>query len=186
VRLHEQLIEVFSLLSEGLRRLESLFLTILLFGLMILGLVQIVMRNFGVALPWADGLMRSMVLWLAMIAGIMAAGKLRHIRLNLVDHWLPETARVWIDRLAYLIAAAVCFVMSWYGMEMVAIEASFGAVAFLDVPTWVVQMVVPIGFALMGLRFIFVSLSPRPPDPLALSDTAAPSDQSRVMAGRRP
>lgn len=167
MRLHEQLTEVFSLLSEGLRRLESVLLTLLLFGLMIIGLLQIVMRNMGVALPWADGVMRSMVLWLAMVAGIMAAGQLRHIRLNLIEHWMPDAILGWLNRLAYLIAAVVCFVMGWYGMEMVAIEASFGAMAFLSVPTWAVQMIVPIGFALMGLRFFLVCLSPRGPVPAA-------------------
>lgn len=186
MRLHEQLTEVFALLSEGLRRLESLLLTILLFGLMILGLLQIVMRNIGVALPWADGAMRSMVLWLAMVAGIMAAGKLRHIRLNLIEHWMPESVQLWLNRLAYLIAAAVCFVMSWFGMEMVAIEASFGATAFLNVPTWVVQMIVPIGFALMGLRFLFVSLSRRGPEPADHSGIVADSDQVESATGQRP
>jgi len=186
VRLHEQLTEALSLLSEGLRRLESLLLTILLFGLMILGLLQIVMRNIGVALPWADGVMRSMVLWLAMVAGIMAAGKLRHIRLNLIEHWTPLSIQRWINRLAYLIATIVCFVMSWYGMEMVAIEASFGATAFLSVPTWVVQMIVPIGFALMGLRFLFISLSPRGPEPDDHSGIDAATEPPESATGQRP
>jgi len=186
VRPHEQLTEVFSLLSEGLRRLESLLLTLLLFGLMILGLLQIAMRNIGVALPWADGAMRSMVLWLAMVAGIMAAGKLRHIRLNLIEHWVGPSILGWLNRLAYLIATAVCFVMSWYGMEMVAIEASFGATAFLSVPTWVVQMIVPIGFALMGLRFFFIALSPRGPEPALHSGVDASIDAPDRASDRAP
>jgi len=173
VRLHEQLTEAFSLLSEGLRRLESLLLTLLLLGLMGVGLTQIVMRNLGIALPWADGVMRSMVLWLAMVAGVMAAGQLRHIRINLIEHWLPTAWVGWVNRLAYLIAAAVCFVMSWFGMEMVAIEASFGAVAFFNVPVWVVQMIVPIGFALMGLRFGLISVSPRGPEAAPPSSLAS-------------
>jgi len=185
VRLHEQLVEVFSLLSEGLRRLESFLLTLLLFGLMGLGLLQIVMRNIGVALPWADGVMRSMVLWLAMVAGIMAAGRLRHIRINLIDHWLSNSVLTWFNRLAYLIAAAVCFVMSWYGLEMVAIEASFGAMAFMNVPTWVVQMIVPIGFALMGLRFLFICLSPAGPQPAAHSGLDGEINQAEKAFGER-
>jgi TRAP-type C4-dicarboxylate transport system permease small subunit len=186
VRLHEQLGEAFALLSEGLRRLESALLTLLLLGLMGLGLVQIVMRNLGTALPWADGVMRSMVLWLAMVAGIMAAGQLRHIRINLIEHWLPTFWLGWINRLAYLIAAAVCGVMSWYGMEMVAIEASFGATAFLTVPVWVVQMIVPIGFALMGLRFGLICLSPRGPRTSPPSGLDAGLEQGDAARPSRP
>ena len=164
MRLRDAFFEAFTLLFDGLRRLEALLLTLLLFGLMSLGLTQIVMRNLGIALPWADGVMRAMVLWLAMIAGVMASGQLRHIRINLIEHWLPQPLVAWIHRLAYLITAAVCAVMAWYGLDMIGLEASFGAIAFLNVPTWVIQMIVPVGFALMALRFVFIALSPNVPD----------------------
>ena len=167
MRLRDAFFEAFTLLFDGLRRLEALLLTLLLFGLMSLGLTQIVMRNLGIALPWADGVMRAMVLWLAMIAGVMAAGQLRHIRINLIEHWLPPRLVSWIHRLAYLITAGVCAVMFWYGLDMIGLEASFGTIAFLNVPTWLVQMIVPIGFALMTLRFVFIALSPNVPDPHA-------------------
>jgi TRAP-type C4-dicarboxylate transport system permease small subunit len=179
VRLREILFESFSLLSEGLRRLESLILVTLLLGLMGMGMLQIVLRNLGVALPWADGLMRAMVLWLAMVAGVMAAGQMRHIRINLIEHWLSERWVSRFGRLACVITAIVCGVMAWYGLEMVGIEMSFGATAFLNVPTWVVQFIVPLGFALMGLRFLAVAMSPELPRPGSMADIEPETEDVR-------
>jgi TRAP-type C4-dicarboxylate transport system permease small subunit len=179
VRLRDALFEFFGLLSEGLRRLESLILVTLLLGLMGMGMLQIVLRNLGVALPWADGLMRAMVLWLAMVAGVMAAGQMRHIRINLIEHWLGDPWQSMLTRLACLITAAVCAVMAWYGLEMVGIEASFGATAFLNVPTWVVQFIVPLGFTLMGLRFLGVALSPELPQAGGMADLGPEAEDSR-------
>lgn len=170
MRVTRALAEFFGLLSDALTRLEELLLTLLLFGLMGLGLTQIILRNTGVALPWADGAMRAMVLWLAMVAGVMAAGKLRHIRINLIEHWLPEKPLAWVNRFSYAMAGGVSLMMCWYGLEMVALEHEFGAFAFLRVPTWAVQFIIPIGFALMAARFFAVAFSPRGP----LSGKAAP------------
>lgn len=164
MRLGETLVEVFRLLAEGLARLETLLLTGLLLGLMGLGLTQIVMRNLAAtALPWADGMMRSMVLWLAMVAGVMAAGQMRHIRINVIERWLSDWMVEVLRRLTHLITAVVCLAMTWFGLEMVSLEYDFKAVAFLSVPVWAVQLIIPIGFGLMAARFTAAAFTPTPP-----------------------
>ncbi len=166
MRIGETLVEVFRLLGEGLARLETLLLTGLLLGLMGLGLTQIVMRNLAAtALPWADGMMRSMVLWLAMIAGVMAAGQMRHIRIDVIERWLSDSKVALMRRLTNLMTAVVCVAMTWFGLEMVSLEYDYQAVAFLSVPVWAVQLIVPIGFGLMAARFAAAAFSPTPPAP---------------------
>lgn len=164
MRLGKTLVDVFRLLAEGLARLETLLLTALLLGLMGLGLTQILLRNLAAtALPWADGMMRSMVLWLAMIAGVMAAGQMRHIRINVIERWLSDRSVELLRRLTNLITAVVCLAMTWFSLEMVRMEYQFQAIAFLNVPVWVVQFIIPVGFALMAARFAAAAFSPTPP-----------------------
>lgn len=133
---------------------EAGALTILFLALVVLGLTQIGMRNFaGIALPWADGAMRALVLWLTMVGGVVGAGRLRHIRIDLIESVLSTTALVWLRRLVFLGTAAICLTMTWFSLDIVVLEYEFDQSAFLNVPVWVVQMIIPVGFAIMGARF---------------------------------
>ncbi len=150
-------------LNRQLEDLESLLLTGLLLALIGIGLTQIVMRNaFGVALPWADGAMRGLVLWLAMLAGVVAAGRFRHIRIDLLSNLLPPLLNRVLHTLVMLVTAVVCLVMAWLSLRIVGLEFEFQSTAFLGVKTWMVQIIVPIGFSLMALRFVLGALLPPP------------------------
>ncbi|TVQ41982.1 MAG: TRAP transporter small permease [Wenzhouxiangella sp.] len=167
----------FESVQRQLERLESTALTILLLGLVGLGLTQIVMRNvFGMALPWADGAMRAMVLWLAMIAAVVAAGRFRHIRIDLLSRLLPPKLVTIIHVLMMLLTAAVCLAMSWLSLRMAALEYEFQTAAFLGVQTWMVQLIVPIGFALMAVRFVAAAFRRPPVSEQAHAFTELPED----------
>ena len=147
--------------ARTIRRIEGGVLTVLFLALVVLGLAQIGFRNLaGMALPWADGAMRAIVLWLAMLGGVVATGRLRHIRIDLVERWLPARGVVWLRRLVFAATALVCLFLTWTSLDIVALEYEFQAVAFLDVPNWVVQVIVPIGFGMMAARFSAWAVSP--------------------------
>lgn len=139
----------------AIRCIENGLLTALFLALVALGLAQIGFRNLaGMSLPWADGAMRAIVLWLAMIGSVVATGRLRHIRIDLAERWLPAAAVTWLRRLVFGATSAICLVLTWTSLDIVALEYEFQAVAFLDVPNWVVQAIVPMGFGLMAARFL--------------------------------
>lgn len=143
-----------SLLGRLISGLEAGILTVLFLALVTLGMTQIGMRNLaGTSLPWADGAMRALVIWLTMVGAVVAAGQLRHIRIDLVENWLAPPARAWLRRFAFLATALVCLLLTWNSLMIVALEYEFSQTAFLDVPVWVVQLIIPIGFGIMGARF---------------------------------
>lgn len=174
--------DLFERIHSWLARIEAGLLVSLLLGLIGLGLAQILLRNLaGIALPWADGAMRAMVLWLAMIAAAVAAGQSKHIRINIAEHWFSPAVMRGINRLVMLATGIVCLAITWLSLNMVALEYQFQTAAFLDVPTWLVQMVVPFGFAMMAARFLAFAVIP--PEPAALDQSAVnpaaakPTDQ---------
>lgn len=147
--------------GRAIRGIEAGVLTVLFLALVILGLAQIGFRNVaGMSLPWADGAMRAIVLWLAMVGGVVATGRLRHIRIDLVERWLPATGVIWLRRLVFAATALVCLALTWTSLDIVALEYEFQAVAFLNVPNWAVQVIVPIGFGLMAARFLAWAVAP--------------------------
>lgn len=142
-------------LEQAIYHLESGVLTALFLALVVLGLAQIGMRNIAdMALPWADGAMRAIVLWLAMVGGMVASGRLRHIRIDLVERWLPPRPLSVLRRLVFATTALVCLALTRTSLKIVALEFEFQATAFLGVPNWVVQSIIPIGFGIMAARFL--------------------------------
>lgn len=164
----------------AMERFEAGILTVLLLALIALGLTQIVMRNVaGISLPWADGAMRAMVLWLAMIAAAVGAARLKHIRIDIARRWLPARLLGIVDRLLMVATAGVCLAMAWFSLRLVSLEYEFQATAFANVPSWLVLLILPIGFALMASRFLAhaVAKGPKVPDkgaPEALDDRSRP------------
>lgn len=147
--------------ARVIRHLEAGLLSILFLALVALGLAQIGFRNLaGISLPWADGAMRAIVLWLAMIGGVVATGRLKHIRIDLVEHWLPAAGVLWLRRLVFAATALVCLALTSTSLDIVALEYEFQAVAFLGIPNWMVQTIVPVGFGLMAARFLAWAASP--------------------------
>lgn len=149
------------LLGWLISRLEAGVLTVLFLSLVALGLTQIGMRNLaGTSLPWADGAMRALVLWLTMVGAVVGAGRLRHIRIDLVENLLPPARRAWLRRFTFLATAVICVALTWFTLRLVALEYEFSQTAFLNVPVWIVQLIIPVGFGIMAARFAAWGLLP--------------------------
>lgn len=147
--------------EQVVRRIEAGVLTSLFAVLIVLGLVQIGARGLlGESLPWIDSAMRAGLLWLAMLGGVVAAGRLGHIRVRVLEPFFPNAAVNGLRRLVFAATAIVCLALTWAGLDLVVLEYEFRTRAFLDVPNWMVQLVVPAGFGMMAARFLAWSVSP--------------------------
>lgn len=137
-----------------LHGLENALLTALVGVLILLAGAQILARMlFDTGFLWADGLLRNLVVWIAMFGAMAAAREGKHLAVDL----LPHLRDGWLRRLGGLLAqgfaAAICAALAWYSLQLVQLEREGGALAFANVPTWAVQTILPAGFAVMALRF---------------------------------
>lgn len=140
-------------------------LAVLFLAIVVLGLTQIGLRNLAdSSLAWADAAMRAGVLWIAMLASALAAGQLKHIRIDLLGRLLPDPWRQRVERVVFALTSLVCLAMTAASMRIVFLEYEFGEPAFPGVARWVVLAIIPIGFALMGWRFMRHALLPTEPD----------------------
>ena len=137
------------------RRIEDLLLVILLSGLILLGASQILLRNvFSIGLVWADGLMRLIVLWLALLGAIAASRDRKHIAIDVTDRILPPQLRVAAAVVRNLFAAVVCALLAWYSWSFVRDSREFGDVLLGNLPAWWFQAILPVGFALISYRYL--------------------------------
>jgi len=146
---------------KALHLAEDLVLMLLLGGLVLLAAAQILMRNLlDAGLPWADPLLRLLVLWLGLAGALAATRENKQIRIDLLSRFLPEWLRSWVDRFTAAFTAIVCGLLAWHGGRLVWLEYQDGTIIAPGIPAWTAELIIPLGFGLMALRFALQSLLP--------------------------
>jgi TRAP-type C4-dicarboxylate transport system permease small subunit len=137
------------------RWFESALLALLLSGLILLASTQILLRNvFSSGLAWGDGLVRLMVLWLALLGAVAASRENKQIRIDLLSRALSG---VW-QRVAWfttdLFTAIITGLLAWHSWRFVQDSRLYGDTLLDDWPAWVFQMILPLGFLLICYRYV--------------------------------
>jgi TRAP-type C4-dicarboxylate transport system permease small subunit len=126
---------------------------ILLSTLVVVGVLQIVLRNFfNTGVLWADPLMRHIVLWLGALGASLATARLRHINIDVFTRLLPKRIKPTRRLLVYTATALAAFVLGVASLRLVVDEKEFGEAAFLGLQTWHLQTVLPFAFFLICYR----------------------------------
>ncbi len=135
--------------------LEGGFLALLLAAMIVFSFLQIVLRNVAnTSLIWIDPFLRHLVLWVGFLGAMLATRAGRHINVDALSRFLPAPTQRVTRTFTNLLAAFVCLLLSNAGLKLVRDEATFGGRGFLDLPTWTLQIVMPIALVWMASRFL--------------------------------
>ncbi len=148
-----------------LHQLENALLLLLFLMMMMVAVWQIIMRHthWG-GLVWADDFLRVEVLWLAMLGAVVASRDRTHLGLDLVRRFFPERPRRIVERIVAALTMSLAAVLAWYCYGFVHEEIDAGTQAFGNVPSWVAEAILPIGFGLIALHYFRHALWPRRED----------------------
>lgn len=138
-----------------LERTERFFLVGLFAMLVGLTLTQIVLRNiFESGLVWADDAIKVLVLWIAMMGALYATRGAHHISIDVMTRFLSSKWEKNIKRFLFLLSAMICGIASWFSYQFILLEFEYPTEAFLSIPSWVTQAIIPLALGLMALRFL--------------------------------
>lgn len=133
--------------------LEMGVIVLLLTTLMLVGVLQIVLRNtMQTGILWADPLMRHIVLWLGALGASLATARIRHINIDVFSRLLPERLAPARRTVVYTATAIAAFFLGIASLRLVIDERSYGDVAFMGIETWILQSVLPVAFLLICYR----------------------------------
>jgi len=137
---------------------ENRIASLTLGGIMILPLAEIVSRRFfGAAIPGSGAFAATLTLWLGMLGAAIAArdGKLLTLA---TGEFLPKGP---IGDVAHVIAATIgaliATIFALGGIALVLSDRLAGDHVAAGLPTWVADLALPIGFALIALRLVWRS-----------------------------
>ena len=140
--------------DEIMARVEQILLVTFL-GLMIgIAFLQILLRNFfSTGLDWGDSLVRNLVLWVGFIGATLATKEEKHINIDVVSRWLPSLGKNVVTLITHLFSFFVCCGLTYAALKFIKNEIQMENIAFLDIPAWIPEMILPMTFGLMTFRF---------------------------------
>jgi TRAP-type C4-dicarboxylate transport system permease small subunit len=140
-------------------RVEQTLVAILLSIMIIIALSQIVLRNFfATGLTWGDPLVRNLVLWVGFIGAAIATREGKHLSIDVVSQWVPSRRRIFLEVIINLSSFIICGLLTFAAVKFVRNEALMGSITFLGISAWIPELILPVTFGLMTLRYGFRSL----------------------------
>lgn len=147
-------------IDTWIARIEDWFLVSLVIFMVSLAFLQVVLRNFfDLGIIWGDILLRHIVLWVGFIGASLATKNNKHINIDVFKRLHKGWSKKIINLIINLVAAFVSGYLAVAAYRFVLDEKEFESVIFNDIPAWPFQTIIPIGFALMGIRFIISGLN---------------------------
>lgn len=157
-----------------LHRLEDAVLALLLTAMIGMASGQVILRNFfDSGVPWFDPAVRVAVLWLALLGALAATRRNEHVSVDVLSRFLPKQISQVSDRLARLFACLICGAIAYHAGLFVWEESSFPSEAFLGIPSWITQIIIPWAFGFMSLRFLLLTLGAKSKQPVSLDEEGA-------------
>ena len=143
---------------KQVHRAEDALLVALLSAMILLASTQIVLRNFfDSGFIWIDPILRVMVLWLGLIGATVATRNNKHIRIDLLSKFFDRNTHRLIQSIVGQVSAWTCLLVAWHGFKWIHLDYQDGLTSFAGIPAWMLEIVIPATFALIGLRYLIMS-----------------------------
>lgn len=103
---------------------------------------------------WAAELSQMCLIWGSLLAMAWLLRQRQHIQVDAVVNLLPEPATHLIDAVVMLVVSVFSAVVFWYGYLIFHDSFVRGRTtgSLLNIPIWIVELAVPVGFALLCLQ----------------------------------
>jgi C4-dicarboxylate transporter DctQ subunit len=158
-------------IDKAIARFEGWLLIIFLSLMVSLTSLQVILRSLFIyahlgwantlmgSLDWSELFVRLLVLWVTFLGASLVTRENKHIKIDLLTHLMPAIWSPYRELFLSVSGAIVAALMIRASLFYIHTEMSFGGSVFLNVPTWVGQMIMPAGFALICFRFLLRAMT---------------------------
>lgn len=120
-------------------------------------------------IPWAQKGAVYLMIWAGFLGAILVTHKVEHLRPEIADKFWTGKLKPYYLRIHNLIVFCFSSSMAYYSVLYVLESREFGdRNVIIDMPMWLLQIVIPYAFISMSLRYLYFIFSPREKDPGAV------------------
>jgi tripartite ATP-independent transporter DctM subunit len=135
-----------------LTTLEDGIAALALAAMVVLPLAEILSRRvFGVGVPGSGPFVQHLTLWVGFLGAAIAAREGKLLALA-TGTFVPHRWRRATTVFASAVAACMATILAMGAVQLVLTERETGTIIAANVPAWVGQLALPVGFALIALR----------------------------------
>ncbi|MGA2556456.1 MAG: TRAP transporter large permease subunit [Verrucomicrobiota bacterium] len=139
-----------------LRAGEDSLVTMALGALVILPLLEIVLRRlFHSGISGATAIQQHLTLVISLLGGMLAARDRRLLSLSTLSQFLKGRWQVFARVYSSAVAAAISVFLCVAAAQLAASEREGGNMMAYQIPIWTVQLIMPVGFAVIALRLLW-------------------------------
>jgi TRAP-type C4-dicarboxylate transport system permease small subunit len=134
---------------------EDILIVLFLGVMVIMVMLQVIMRNmYQSGIVGGDDLVRHLVLWIAFFGAGVATRSNAHVRMDALTNFMPERLLKYSDVVVSLFSFIISAIMVYASVKFLYIEyQSHGHSPFLNLPLWMLQSILPVGYLLLACRF---------------------------------
>src|SRR6266550_2310519 len=137
-----------------LRRGEDLLVVFSLAALMALPLIELVLRRFHSGISGSSAFVQNFTLIVGMLGGAIAARDGRLLSFSTLGSFLKGRVKTAARIVSNGVAAAISGFLCVASVQFLLSEKQGGGRLAYNIPAWIVELVLPIGFGLIALRLI--------------------------------
>ena len=145
--------------DQGYSVLISFLLVSCTLLVLFLSVLVIILRWFETTLVWYDPFVRHLVFILAFLGGVKATRMGSHISIDLLGRSLKNSKHRLVALSHYVfISAASLAILSWLinaGYRFYEVEVAYGRPGFFNLHSSYLVAIIPVGFTLIALQFLF-------------------------------
>lgn len=148
------IINFFRFVDRAFAWVVQVLLVVILLTMVGVVFFQVILRNFFYSgFDWAEVASRNAVLWIAFLGAMLATRARQHLNIDALTRVLPRRSRNALRVFLDAFAAAICFLLAKAALTFVLEERAMATDLFLGIRSWIVQSIIPFGFAMMSLEY---------------------------------
>lgn len=141
---------------RGLHRGEDFLSTVALGLMLLLPVLEIVLRSaFKTGVSGSSMIVQHLTLVVGMLGGALAARDGRLLALSPVQTLLRGRAQIFARLFSAIVASCIVLFLAVASIQYVWATKPLGKILAYGIPIWVIQLVLPIGFAVITLRLLW-------------------------------
>lgn len=147
---------------DGLDKVQRILAGICIAVLSILICLDIFGRElFSHGFHWAQKTSVYLMIWAGFLGSSLTNTKGAHLRPEIADKLWPEQLKSTFHRIRHLVTSIFCFGATYFSLIYVSESREFGDSNPMlgDFPLWIVQLVIPLTFILMGSTSLIFSIN---------------------------
>ena len=135
---------------------ENLIVALALAALMLLPIIEVVGRKlFHAGVPGGAALQQHLVLIIGLLGGMFAARDRRLLSLSTLTNFLKGRWQLFARVFSSSFAAGITVFLCVAALQLVQSEKEGGKILAAGIPLWTVQLIMPVGFAVIALRLLW-------------------------------